>query len=190
VRTGHGGGGSEAQSRGGDLTGANQRRWPHRPSSYSSFGGQILRLERRPSSPGAGPELCLPKLPAVANGRSGRSSSGGPPHLQARPSLPLLPSAPLYLSACRSSGLGGVLAVASESTTATTEDDGAERLGHARSRQRPTRQGMKEAGSSHRNEGDGRSRGFGVRPPGSRCRRKNVKSSLEEPFAVTCAGGV
>jgi hypothetical protein len=49
---------------------------------------------------------------------------------------------------------------------------------------------MKEADNSHRNEGDGRSRGFGVRPPGSPCRHKSVKSFLEEPFAVTGAGGL
>jgi hypothetical protein len=54
----------------------------------------------------------------------------------------------------------------------------------------PMQDGMKEARNSPENEGDGRSRGFGVRPPGSRCRRKNVKSSLEEAFGVTGAGGL
>jgi hypothetical protein len=47
--------------------------------------------------------------------------------------------------------------------------------------------GMKEADNSHGNEGDMSSRGFGVLPPGSRCRRKNVKSFrslLQSPVRV------
>lgn len=47
---------------------------------------------------------------------------------------------------------------------------------------------MKEAGNSHRDEGDGGRWDFAVLPPGHRCRRFDAKTALEEAITSPSAG--